>query len=187
MRWRVIDMGSVFFLFRFGWAVFDYRLTSVCGSPPSMAAVRRPGRAGQELLTSGPSVTRRRVAGSAACTAREGARGIARIPPSGHGWPVSGTPAARSAPRRFAPGAAPRVCSLWLLSLAQARESDSAARKADETAHGRESVIAQAPTIKKQNQNGSRLSPGRARAAETHASDQQIVGPTPTKNAELKS
>src|SRR4051812_3150235 len=51
---------------------------------------------------------------------------------AGHGWPVGKTPAARSAPSR-SEGAAPRVCSLWLLSLAQARESDSAARKADET------------------------------------------------------
>src|SRR4051812_6774403 len=34
---------------------------------------------------------------------------------------------------RFASGAAPRACSLWLLSLARARESNSAARKADET------------------------------------------------------
>src|SRR5690349_21586532 len=46
------------------------------------------------------------------------------------GCAVSGTPAARSAPAHSA-GATPRVCSLWLLSLAQARESDSSARKAD--------------------------------------------------------
>src|SRR3954465_1317290 len=51
---------------------------------------------------------------------------------AGHGWPVGKTPAARSAPSR-SEGAAPRVCSLWLLSLAQARESNSAARMADET------------------------------------------------------
>src|SRR3954451_19418699 len=51
---------------------------------------------------------------------------------AGHGRPVGKTPVARSAPSR-SEGAAPRVCSLWLLSLAQARESDSAARMADET------------------------------------------------------
>src|SRR3954470_5686021 len=60
---------------------------------------------------------------------------------AGHGWPVGKTPAARSAPSR-SEGAAPRVCSLWLLSLAQARESDSAGRMANEKAQGRESVFA---------------------------------------------
>src|SRR3954463_6128233 len=63
---------------------------------------------------------------------------------AGHGWPVGQTPAARSAPSR-SEGAAPRVCSLWLLSLAQARESDSAARRADEKTQGRESVFARTP------------------------------------------
>src|SRR4051794_33824232 len=62
---------------------------------------------------------------------------------AGHGWPVGKTPAARSAPSP-SEGAALRVCSLWLLSLAQARESDSAARRADERAQGRESVFASA-------------------------------------------
>src|SRR5689334_4214664 len=57
------------------------------------------------------------------------------------GCAVSRTPAARSAPALRA-GATPRVCSLWLLSLAQVRESNSSARKADETTQGGESVIA---------------------------------------------
>src|SRR5689334_23647239 len=61
------------------------------------------------------------------------------------GCAVSGTPAARSAPALRA-GATLRVCSLWLLSLAQERESDSSARKADETTQGRESVLAKRPT-----------------------------------------
>src|SRR3954464_557822 len=72
---------------------------------------------------------------------------------AGHGWPVGKTPAARSAPSR-GEGAAPRVCSLWLLSLAQARESDSAARKADETTHGRESVFAKRGSRQIKNKNG---------------------------------
>src|SRR6185437_13113742 len=60
-------------------------------------------------------------------------------------------------------GATPRVCSLWLLSLAQARESDSSARKADETTQGRESVLAkpktQNPKPKTQNPNQSLAQP----------------------------
>src|SRR5215467_6733929 len=35
-----------------------------------------------------------------------------------------------------------RVCFLWLLSFAQAKESNSPARMAGETTHGRESVLA---------------------------------------------
>src|SRR3954451_3372058 len=66
---------------------------------------------------------------------------------AGHGWPLGKPPAARSAPSR-SEGAAPRVCSLWLLSLAQARESDPTARKAGGKTHGRESVVAQSQRIK---------------------------------------
>ncbi len=72
---------------------------------------------------------------------RAGAREGSRAFRCRAGCPVSGTPAARSAPARSA-GAAPRVCSLWLLSLAQARESDSAARMAGRSSQGRESVLA---------------------------------------------
>src|SRR3954463_5386512 len=68
---------------------------------------------------------------------------------AGHGWPVGKTPAARSAPSG-SEGAAPRVCSLWLLSLAQARESDPTARRAGGKAHGRESIVASAPKDQKQ-------------------------------------
>jgi len=64
-----------------------------------------------------------------ACAARGWARGSALISLQGR-MPCQRNPAARSAPALRA-GATPRVCSLWLLSLAQARESDSAARKAD--------------------------------------------------------
>src|SRR5690242_485657 len=63
------------------------------------------------------------------------------------GCAVSRTPAARSAPALRA-GATPRVCSLWLLSLAQARESDPLARTASGKTHGREAVLAK--TLKSQ-------------------------------------
>src|SRR4051812_32844588 len=86
---------------------------------------------------------------------------------AGHGWPVGKTPAARSAPSR-SEGAAPRVCSLWLLSLAQARESDSAARKADETTHGRESVFAWS---RKKKQNGGPTLVPMSKRSESRASD----------------
>src|SRR5689334_2731782 len=77
------------------------------------------------------------------------------------GCAVSGTPAARSAPALRA-GATPRVCSLWLLSLAQERESDSSARKADETTQGRESVLATTCRQSKQTEQPNINSPRRA-------------------------
>src|SRR5690242_15692983 len=97
------------------------------------------------------------------CGAAKGGRTGPRAPHAGEregprsfrcraGCPVSETPAALSAPALRA-GATPRVCSLWLLSLAQVRESNSSARKADETTHGRESALAKdAEKTKEQNQ-----------------------------------
>ena len=103
------------------------------------AAERDPGksRARQSLpqkplafALPGPSVTRRRAAGSGPRTARGGARDRAAFA-AVHGWTVGKTPAARSEPARSA-GAAPRVPFSWLLLFGQAKRSDSSARMADE-------------------------------------------------------
>jgi hypothetical protein len=54
----------------------------------------------------------------------------------------------------------PRGCPFFGYFLWASKESDSAARTADEKTHGRESVLAKRLKNKRQNQNGSRLSPG---------------------------
>ena len=83
------------------------------------------------LLILGPSVTRRRADGQGPRSARVRARDRAH---SAAGQDVlSAEPRPPVAHRRFSAGAAPRVCSLWLLSLAQARESNAPARMAGKT------------------------------------------------------
>ena len=76
------------------------------------------------LLTLGPSVTRRRADGSGPRPARVRARDRAHSA-AVHGWTVSGTPAARSAPPRSAgaehEGAFLLVTSLWASTAPQER------------------------------------------------------------------
>src|SRR5262249_52566131 len=73
------------------------------------------------------------IAAAVAAMPEGGARGIALIPLSAHGCAVSGTQAADADFSGRSPKSAmPRACSLWLLSLARARESNPgsvAARK----------------------------------------------------------
>ena len=118
------------------------------------------------LFAVDPSVKQRRSDEEAACTAR-GAR---------HGWRAFGdragalppNPADRSEPARSA-GAQPRV-HFFGYFLCASKESDSAARKADETRQGRTLTQREERNAKslgsrlrgndeKKNQNGFRLSP----------------------------
>ena len=73
---------------------------------------------------------------------REGSRRFCRRP----GWPVGKTPAARSEPARSA--GVPPGCPLFGYFLWASRESDPAARMADGTPQGRESVFASTPKDK---------------------------------------
>jgi hypothetical protein len=117
------------------------------------------GRDCRALLFQGPSRPRRAGGGKARRGARRDARAFdvstrtycRRTPQparavTGHGCPVT---------------AGARGSFLWLLSFGQAKESNSAARMAVETTHGRESVFAKIKPIEEQSQNGSRLSPER--------------------------
>jgi hypothetical protein len=94
-----------------------------------------PAKAGTQrlcLCSRSPLKPRRRADGKAACPARgrrEGSRRFFLQATDGL-WK---NPFAPSAPSPLGEGATPRACSLWLLSLARARENNSAARKADET------------------------------------------------------
>ena len=83
------------------------------------------------LLILGPSVTRRRADGQGPRTAR--VRATDRAHSAAGQDALSAEPRPPVAHRRFSAGAAPRVCSLWLLSLAQARESNAPARMAGKT------------------------------------------------------
>src|SRR3954469_4928117 len=107
-----------------------------------------PAKAGTQRLRSAPGTlcnaakggrTRPRIA--------RAARGIAPLLPQAMDA-LSANSGRPQRTRRFAPGAAPRVCSLWLLSLAQARESAPTARMAGEKTQRRESVVAQSQRTK---------------------------------------
>src|SRR5579862_2515194 len=86
------------------------------------------------------------------------ARGTARISLQDRS-PVSETPAARS---ELAQRARNRGCRfLWLLSFGQAKESDPLAGMRAEHARTRVGLRASPAKNETQNQNGSRLPPGR--------------------------
>ena len=109
-----------------------------------------PAKAGIHLHLLRPltltRVGRRRADGSgprASAGEREGSRSFR----CGTGCAVSGTPAVRSEPARSA--GVPPGCLLFGYFLWASRESDPAARMADGTTQGRESVFAKRRTPKK--------------------------------------
>ena len=120
-----------------------------------------PAKAGIHLLLPWPltlaRVGRRRADGSGprvSAGEREGSRSFR----CRAGCPVSGTPAARSEPARSA--GVPPGCPLFGYFLWASRESDPAARMADGTTPGRESVFAKRRTSKsKEEADGFRLPP----------------------------
>src|SRR5262249_36051556 len=106
----------------------------------------------------GPSWPRRAGGGNSRVHRTRARAGMRAGPITAQDVPQSDPGACSRSRRAGCPTTADaRVCFLWLLSFAQAKESNSAARMADEKAQGREPVLAKRPNQREQKQMDSRF------------------------------